>query len=98
MFAVTGVLFLTVGVIVAQPVSESAENGKETSIWKGTPMDAVVKEFRVECLQQSDSAACIKVKVLNLLDDVLRKDSFKVSTVFIFRTLVNFFLFFFCLQ
>lgn len=80
MFAVTGVLLLSVGVIAAQPVSESAENAKETSIWKDTPMDAVVQEFRAECLQQSDSAACIKVKVLNLLDDVLRKDSFKVST------------------
>lgn len=80
MFAVTGLVLFSVGVIVAQPVSESnIENAN--SIWKGTPMDAVVQEFREECVQQSDSGACIKVKVLNLLDEALRKDSFKVSTV-----------------
>lgn len=84
MFAVTGVLLLSIGAIAAQPLASEtnsviADNAKETSIWKDTPMDTVVQEFRAECLQQSDSAACIKVKVLNLLDDVLRKDSLKVS-------------------
>ncbi|XP_065223932.1 uncharacterized protein Osi19 [Planococcus citri] len=87
MFAKTGVLLvLSIGAIAfAQPLASETNSvvadttTKETSIWKDTPMDTVVQEFKAECLQQSDSAACIKVKVLNLLDDVLRKDSYKVN-------------------
>ena len=79
MLVESSLALLLIGVAIAQPI-ESMDAGN--SIWKDTPMDAVVREFRDECVQQSDSSACIKVKVLNLLDDVLQKDSFKVSWCF----------------
>ena len=81
MYAFTSLLLLSVvGTIVSQPVGESTtvDDARE-SIWKGTPMDALVQEYREECSQQSESSACLKVKVLNFVDEFFSKDTIKVS-------------------
>ncbi|XP_071445154.1 uncharacterized protein Osi19 [Hetaerina americana] len=71
-----GVLALAfLALVTATPnVGRNAEG----SFWKGTAMDSVVDEIRTEC-ERKDAVACIKMKALNFLDQVLRKDSFKVS-------------------
>lgn len=89
MYAVKSLLLLSVvGTIVSQPVSESTVDDARESIWKGTPMDALVQEYRDECTQQSESSACLKVKVLNFVDEFLSKDTIKVSnsTSFVFKS------------
>ncbi|XP_063989583.1 uncharacterized protein LOC135168901 [Diachasmimorpha longicaudata] len=47
--------------------------------WKGGNMDSIVEQTKTECAQKNDEMACMKFKVLNLLDQIFRKDNFKVS-------------------
>lgn len=56
------------GSAVAQP----------SGFWKGTPMDSMVEEMRSGCVEGSDPAACIKYKVMSLLDSIFKKDTFQV--------------------
>ncbi|XP_066581924.1 uncharacterized protein [Prorops nasuta] len=51
----------------------------KNEFWKGTAMDHMVDQTKVECAQKNDEISCMKFKVLNLLDQIFRKDSFKVS-------------------
>lgn len=49
------------------------------AFWKGTPMDSMVEEMRSGCAEGSDPTACIKYKVMSLLDSIFKKDTFQVS-------------------
>lgn len=79
--AVTNLILLSVvATLVAQPISESKVDDAKDSIWKGTPVDTLVQEYQEECSQESESSACLKLKVLNFVDVFFSKDNFKVST------------------
>nr|XP_018909772.1 PREDICTED: uncharacterized protein LOC109038950 isoform X1 [Bemisia tabaci] len=67
---------LCLGVVAAQGFPSAPQSN---SVWSGTPMDAVVEDLRLECARENDGVSCIKFKVLGLLDQALRKDSFKVG-------------------
>lgn len=56
--------------VVAQPA--------KNDLWKGTSMDLMVDQTKSECAQKNDEISCMKFKVLNLLDQIFRKDNFKV--------------------
>jgi hypothetical protein len=49
------------------------------AFWKETPMDGAVQELELKCGQTNDPVSCLKFKVLSLLDEVFRKDSYKVG-------------------
>ncbi|XP_012287521.1 uncharacterized protein LOC105703602 [Orussus abietinus] len=59
------------GLAIAQPA--------KNEFWRGTSMDAMVDQTKVDCTQKNDEISCMKFKVLNLLDQIFRKDNFKVS-------------------
>ncbi|CAH0721199.1 unnamed protein product, partial [Brenthis ino] len=59
------------GATLAQPPKEG--------FWKGTPMDGMVEEMRSGCMEGSDPTACIKYKVMSLLDSIFKKDTFQIS-------------------
>lgn len=59
------------GSAVAQPA--------KAGFWKGTPMDGMVEEMRSGCVEGSDPTACIKYKVMSLLDSIFKKDTFQVN-------------------
>lgn len=81
MFVVTRswLVLLVVSAAVAQSVADSNVPDANSTPKDATKMDAVVRAFKDECVEHSDSGACIKGKVLNLLEDALRKDSSKVK-------------------
>lgn len=58
------------GAAVAQPPKDG--------FWKGTAMDGMVEEMRSGCNEGSDPTACIKYKVMSLLDSIFKKDTFQV--------------------
>lgn len=58
--------------------SAAAQPAKD-AFWKGTPMDSMVEEMRSGCAEGSDPTACIKYKVMSLLDSIFKKDTFQVS-------------------
>lgn len=45
---------------------------------KPTSMDGMVEEMRSLCTEGNDNLSCMKFKVLNFIDTILKKDSFKV--------------------
>lgn len=59
------------GSVLAQP--------SKPGFWKGTPMDSMVEEMRSGCTEGADPTACIKYKVMSLLDSIFKKDTFQVS-------------------
>ncbi|XP_053619535.1 uncharacterized protein Osi19 isoform X2 [Plodia interpunctella] len=59
------------GSAVAQPAKQA--------FWKGTAMDGMVEEMRSGCVEGSDPTACIKYKVMSLLDTIFKKDTFQIS-------------------
>ncbi|XP_050357716.1 uncharacterized protein LOC126778267 isoform X2 [Nymphalis io] len=59
------------GAAMAQPSKQG--------FWKGTPMDGMVEEMRSGCAEGSDPTACIKYKVMSLLDSIFKKDTFQIS-------------------
>ncbi|KAG7190687.1 hypothetical protein KM043_006765 [Ampulex compressa] len=61
--------------LLALAAAQPAKN----EFWKGTNMDQMVDQTKSECAQKNDEVACMKFKVLNLLDQIFRKDNFKVS-------------------
>jgi hypothetical protein len=77
------VAFALFGMAVAQPPKQA--------FWKGTSMDGMVEEMRSGCAEGSDPAACIKYKVMSLLDSIFKKDTFQArdlnnqQTVFFFQ-------------
>lgn len=56
----------------------AVQEAKDPSLWKGTAMDAVVKDLEASCTQKNDGISCIKYKVLNLIDQALMKDNIQV--------------------
>ena len=64
--------------IVAAALAQPAKN----EFWRGTSMDAMVEQTKLECSQKNDEISCMKYKILNLLDQLFRKDSFKVRACF----------------
>ncbi|KAE8750866.1 hypothetical protein FOCC_FOCC002294 [Frankliniella occidentalis] len=77
-FAIVAVL-VAVGVAHGLPATSVQESPvKGNAFWKGTPMDAVVSELQAGCASD-DAVACVKYRVLSVLDHVLRKDSFQVT-------------------
>lgn len=74
------VLFIALA-LFGSAVAVPAKSG----FWKGTPMDSMVEEMRSGCVEGSDPAACIKYKVMSLLDSIFKKDSFQVNTYFCIR-------------
>jgi len=46
--------------------------------WKGTPVDGLVEEMRSMCNEENDSFSCMKYKVMSFLDNILKKDNYKV--------------------
>lgn len=75
MFSRSWLVLLVISAAVAQSVADSDIKSASAE----PKIDAVVRAFKDECVEHSDSGACIKGKVLNLLDDALRKDSSKVK-------------------
>ncbi|XP_060824865.1 uncharacterized protein LOC132911873 [Bombus pascuorum] len=61
--------------ILALAAAQPAKN----DLWKGSGIDQMVDQTKIECSQKNDEVSCMKFKVLNLLDQIFRKDSFKVS-------------------
>ncbi|KZC11128.1 PREDICTED: uncharacterized protein LOC107189221 [Dufourea novaeangliae] len=57
----------------------AAAQPAKNDLWKGSSMDQMVDQTKIECAQKNDEVSCMKFKVLNLLDQIFRKDSFKVS-------------------
>lgn len=51
----------------------------KAGFWKGTPMDGMVEEMRSGCSEGSDPTACLKFKVMSLLDSIFNKETFQVS-------------------
>lgn len=51
------------------------------AFWNGTPIDGMVQEMRSLCSEENDSFACMKYKVMNFLNTVMQKDSFKVNFI-----------------
>lgn len=65
------VIIAFVGVTVANPAIKSG-------FWKGTPLDGMIEEMRSNCDNGIDSLACIKVKVMNFIDTISKKDNYQV--------------------
>lgn len=49
------------------------------AFWKGTPVDGLVDEMRSLCSEENDSFACMKLKVMNFIDTILKKDNYKIT-------------------
>lgn len=54
-------------------------NPAKPAFWKGTPVDGLVSEMRALCTDEGDSLSCMKLKVMNFLNDILKKDNFKIT-------------------
>lgn len=62
------------------------------AFWKGTPVDGLVEEMRSMCNDENDSFSCMKFKVMNFLDTILKKDNYKVNITYknIYNLKINF--------
>ena len=63
----------------------------KNEFWKGTSMDAMVEQTKLECSQKNDEISCMKFKILNLLDQLFRKDNYKVKNIFFSQCLLYYF-------
>jgi hypothetical protein len=68
-------LMLAASLVASHPTGQTTS---DKAFWKETPMDGVVQEFEMNCAQGNDHVSCLKLKVLKLLDEIFRKDSYKV--------------------
>lgn len=66
-------------VVLCSLVALAAAQPAKNDLWKGSSMDQMVDQTKIECAQKNDEVSCMKFKVLNLLDQIFRKDSFKAS-------------------
>jgi hypothetical protein len=71
-------LILAATLVASLPTGEKTQ---DTAFWKETPMDGTVQELEMKCGKKNDPVSCLKFKVLSLLDEIFRKDSYKVSTM-----------------
>lgn len=51
----------------------------KSAFWKGTPLDSTVEEMRSGC-NNDDAISCVKFKFMSFLDNIFKKDNYKVST------------------
>lgn len=58
----------------------SVASPAKPSFWKGTPLDTAVESMRSDCAN-NDEIACMKYKVMSLLDTVFKKDSYQVIKI-----------------
>lgn len=65
-------------IVCASILALAAAQPAKLEGWKSTNIDAMVEQTKVECAQNNNDMACMKFKVLNLLDQIFRKDNFKV--------------------
>ncbi|XP_008548253.1 uncharacterized protein LOC103571756 [Microplitis demolitor] len=66
-------------IVMATVVALAVAQPAKTDSWKSTSMDSIVEQTKSDCARNNDDMACMKFKVLNLLDQIFRKDNFKVS-------------------
>ena len=69
-------LILAASLVASHPTGQEKV---DKAFWKETPMDGVVQEFEMKCAQGNDNVSCLKFKVLKMLDEIFRNDSYKVS-------------------
>lgn len=62
-------------------VALAAAQPAKNEFWKGTSMDSMMDQTKSECARKNDEISCMKFKVLNLLDQIFRKDNFKVKKI-----------------
>ncbi|XP_069679316.1 uncharacterized protein [Periplaneta americana] len=70
---------LAASIATSQPAKQNRLPDDTKAFWKETPMDGAVQEMKTRCVQKNDQVSCLKFRVLKLLDEMLRKDSYKVS-------------------
>ncbi|KFB51867.1 AGAP012549-PA-like protein [Anopheles sinensis] len=70
---VIAAVVMMAGLVAANPAAS------KPAFWKDTPMDGMVREMRSLCETDKDSAACLKLKIMNFLDTVFKKDNFQIS-------------------
>jgi len=68
-------LMLAASLVASHPTGQKTA---DKAFWKETPMDGAVQEFETKCAQGNDHVSCLKLKVLKVLDEIFRKDSYKV--------------------
>lgn len=66
-------------VVIAVSAGFVHSNPAKPAFWKGTPVDGLVEEMRSMCNEENDSFSCMKLKVMNFLDTILKKDSYKLT-------------------
>lgn len=66
-------------VVIALSAGFVHSNPAKPAFWKGTPVDGLVEEMRSMCNDDNDSFSCMKLKVMNFLDTILKKDNYKIT-------------------
>ena len=66
-------------VVIAVSAGLVHSSPAKPAFWKGTPVDGLVEEMRSLCNDENDSFSCMKLKVMNFLDNILKKDSYKIT-------------------
>ena len=66
-------------VVIAVSTGFVHSNPAKPAFWKGTPVDGLVEEMRSMCNDENDSFSCMKLKVMNFLDTIVKKDSYKLT-------------------
>lgn len=65
--------------VIAVSIGFVCSNPAKPAFWKGTPVDGLVQEMRSLCNDENDSFACMKLKVMNFLDTIMKKDNYKIT-------------------
>lgn len=66
-------------VVIAVSTGFVYSNPAKPAFWKGTPVDGLVEEMRSMCNDENDSFSCMKFKLMNFLDTVMKKDNYKIT-------------------
>lgn len=66
-------------VVIAVSTGFVHSNPAKPAFWKGTPVDGLVAEMRSMCNDENDSFSCMKLKVMNFLDTIVKKDNYKIT-------------------
>lgn len=74
---VRNVIFCFVVIAVSSGLVYSSP--AKPAFWKGTPVAGLVEEMRSLCNEENDSFSCMKLKVMNFLDNIMKKDSYKIT-------------------
>ena len=64
--------------ILCSILALAAAQPAKLEVWKSASTESMLDQTKIECSQKNDEIACMKFKVLNLLDEIFRKDNFKV--------------------